>query len=69
MSLPPNKEARKIARQAVKVGWRCDRTKNGHYRLLSPCGQHIVVLGSTPSDSRSFKNSLAELRRAGLQVS
>lgn len=42
------------------------KTKNGHYRVFGPHG--IVMIPSTPGEGRSHQNTLAELRRAGVNV-
>lgn len=43
-------------------------TRNGHVRVLHRDGQGQVVMAGTPSDYRSFKNAVAQMRRAGFEV-
>lgn len=48
--------------EAVGRGWRLNRTRNRHLRLLWP-GGGIVVLGGSPSDHRALAHLRADLRR------
>lgn len=41
--------------------------RNGHI-LVDKDGRRVCVLAGTPSDWRSWKNSIADLRRAGLKI-
>lgn len=67
MSVPRVPEPlRAAARLARRRRWRLTLTGSGHLRWESPDGT-VVVTASTPSDSRSTRNSRAELRRAGLR--
>lgn len=68
------KDMNDLIRLAVSQGWRHTRTSKGHHRLIPPPGQKDrngypafpVTLPSTPSDHRSIKNCMAQLRRFGL---
>lgn len=52
----------------ISQGWHVDLSRGGnHIKVFSPDGK-MVVLPSTPSDWRSVRNSIADLRRAGLAV-
>lgn len=63
---------------AEAAGWRYDQTSKGHPRLRPPKGSTIrdrsgqiigqITFSKTPSDWRADMNTLAELRRAGLDV-
>jgi len=48
----------------IRAGWQMVRHKN-HQIWRCPCGEHQVVLGSTPSDHRADKNNLTIILRAG----
>jgi hypothetical protein len=55
---------RRIARVAVRAGWRIERTAR-HLAWVSPAGQRVIS-PATPSDHRSSRDLAAGLRRAGL---
>lgn len=64
-----DKEMRKILVTLVgEHGHRAVRTTSGHVRVLHADGAGQVLLSGTPSDYRSHKNALAQLRRAGFQI-
>ena len=63
------RELRKLAQQAVKQGWRVEKTSGGHLRWLPPGGRRIVVTPSTGKMSgHGAANVIADLRRSGLRV-
>lgn len=70
------KHLRKIVRAARDAGWEYDTTRAGHPRLTPPRGHTDrngelaapVTFAKTGSDHRGDKNSIAALRRAGLNV-
>lgn len=62
---------------ARKEGWTYDETSDGHPRFNPPSGlidpyrnrpAAPVTFGKTPSDHRGDNNSVALLRRLGVQV-
>lgn len=57
-----------LIEEAWEAGWWCETTERNHVRCLSPDGEHIVILPSTPSDHRGIKNARALLRRYGLKL-
>ncbi len=66
--LTPDRELCKIARIAMKKGWSVTKTGGSHLKWVPPSGKGFVFSPSTPSDSRSNKNTIAQLRRAGLEI-
>lgn len=61
-----SKKDQKSLIKALKAqGFQVRQTGSGHYQVRSPEGRIIAVFGKTPSDSRAFKNAIAQLRRAG----
>jgi len=57
-----------IRRAAEAQGWIVERTKGKHWRFIPPDRtKRMVVTGGTPSDMRSIRNFLADLRRQGFQ--
>lgn len=72
---PVPKRLRKIFRAAEDQGWTIVTT-SAHPRLQPPPGLRDaqgdlaapVIFASTPSDHRADKNSLAQLRRAGVEI-
>lgn len=60
-------DMREIEKAAKEQGWTVSLTTKGHKKFLSPDKTKPPVYGSgTPSDVRSIKNLLAELKRKGL---
>lgn len=64
--------SKKDVDQVIKVlraqGWRCELTRNNHWRLTPPGGGTPVFHSSTPSDHRGIKNLKAILRRRGAKL-
>lgn len=60
-----SKEVRKLITSLESQGWRIERLKSGHFRAYAPDGVGIVHLPGTPSDHRSLKNTVAQLRHHG----
>lgn len=59
-----------IMRLATGQGWRVEKTQSSHWKFIPPdATKKIVVTGSTPSDHRSIKNFLADLKRQGFKLS
>lgn len=59
-----HREMRKALKEAEKMGgWRGRRTASGHIFLMHESGASTTIAG-TPSDGRTIKNTLADLRRA-----
>ena len=52
----------------MKKGWSVTKTGGSHLKWVPPSGKGFVFSPSTPSDSRSNKNTIAQLRRAGLEI-
>ena len=66
-------ELRAAIRTATDRGWLLRRSKKNHLLLTPPshvasAGKAVVVLPSTPSDHRSMRNAISQLRRAGVPV-
>jgi predicted RNA binding protein YcfA (HicA-like mRNA interferase family) len=58
---------RKLARTAEKQGWEVTRTNGNHLKWKPPAGRFIIT-AATPDDARTYRNTLAMLRRAGLST-
>jgi hypothetical protein len=56
----------RAARAARAKGWTIGLRGSGHLEWRSPDGE-VIITPSTPSDHRSYRNSRARLRRAGLR--
>ncbi len=54
-------------RAALAAHWTVSFTRNGHLKWTSPAGA-VVFTPGTPSEYHSDKNSVALLRRNGLEV-
>jgi predicted RNA binding protein YcfA (HicA-like mRNA interferase family) len=62
-----SKNVSEIVEQLEAQGFRCRTTRKGHIMVYAPEGHVVTTLPSTPSDTRSLKNAIAVLRRAGFQ--
>ena len=62
-----SKDYRHLVRAAQLENWEV-RHKRRHLQLASPDGHTLVTVPGTPSDRRSYLNTRAALRRAGVQV-
>ena len=52
-----------VIKKAMSNGWRAQRTRGGHIRFdKKGCGP--VFTAFTPSDNRSLRNLVAQLRRS-----
>lgn len=58
------KDLRKIVKALREQGFEVERTQRGHYEVRRD-GRKVATFSGTPSDRRSWKNSLARVRRAG----
>ena len=61
------KELRSLLNIATDQGWKIERAKNNHIKLLAPNGK-IVFVSSTPSDHRALENIKRDLRVNGLVI-
>lgn len=61
-AVPHNREMRQMIKPFLKTGWRCEMTRGNHLRVVK--AGKVVILPSSPSCSRSVKNSRAQLNRA-----
>jgi predicted RNA binding protein YcfA (HicA-like mRNA interferase family) len=60
------KELRSLIRALEDQGFTVQRTRRGHWLVRDAKGQAVATMAGTPSDHRSWRNSLARLKRAGL---
>ncbi|GAA2753330.1 type II toxin-antitoxin system HicA family toxin [Kitasatospora cinereorecta] len=58
------KEVRDMARALEKQGFEVTPSKNGHL-IVRLDGRRIATLAGTPSDHRSWLNTITVLRKAG----
>jgi len=59
------KDMEQLVRAAEAQGWRAVKSKNGHWQLYAPDGEHIVTAAGTPGSASSVRNTLAKLKRYG----
>ena len=59
-----NKDVAKLIRELNRQDFEVRTTRRGHH-LITKNGVVVAGLPGTPSDWRSLRNSLADLRRAG----
>lgn len=60
-------EIKEVIAAIEKCGWTAELRNTGHYHLTGPAGEKYTC-SSTPSDYRSIKNHVADLRRMGAQI-
>ena len=53
-----------LVRWLREHGYRIEKTGKGHYKVFAP--NRVVIMPSSPSDWRSVKNTVSDLRRAGV---
>lgn len=61
-----DKELKALVKALEQQGFTTRRTTKGHV-MVSLNGRVITVFAGTPSDHRSWRNSLAPLKRAGFR--
>lgn len=62
-----NKDLRKLLKAVEDQGFTARRTSGGHWQIRGTDGRVVAVIAGTPSDVRSWKNTIADLRRAGFE--
>lgn len=60
-----DKQVKALLAEAERQGFTWTATKKGR-RYYSPNGVSMVTVHGTPSDIRTYRNLLADFRRAGL---
>ena len=60
------KEIKRIVKALETQGFYVERSGKGHLKVKNERGGTVYVMPSTPSDHRSLKNTVAELRRKGI---
>jgi hypothetical protein len=63
-----SREVRQLVSRLEAAGYRVTRGASGHIKVYDPGGAMISSLPSSPSDHRSLKNGIAQLRRKGAPV-
>lgn len=61
------KVLRPFADEAIRQGWRIEKTARCHLKWRAPTGA-LVVTSSTPSDQRAVRNIVSDLKRGGLKL-
>lgn len=63
------RQYRELGKLALAANWTIEPPRRGgHWKWKSPRGQLVVIAGTINGGKRSFENSVASLRRAGLEV-
>lgn len=66
--MPLNKQFRDLLKELESQGASIKRTKKGYMIYPPDRGKRAVMIHLTPSDRRSWKNMIAELRRSGFDL-
>jgi hypothetical protein len=61
-----HKELRKLQKELEAQGFETRVSSKGHL-LVSMNGKRVAVFAGTPSDIRSLRNGLADVKRAGFR--
>ncbi|MEJ5869340.1 hypothetical protein WDV85_16540 [Pseudokineococcus sp. 5B2Z-1] len=62
----PSKEMRALIKELEDQGWRVVLARSGHYKAFPPDkSQSMVTMPSTPSDHRSMRNTIRDLKHSG----
>lgn len=59
-----HKEVKALMRELEEQGWRLQRRRS-KTQAFSPDGVTVVPIHHTPSDGKSLKNTVSQLRRGG----
>jgi hypothetical protein len=62
------KELRKVAQAARQQGWDIVQAQSGHIKWVHPDGKTSVRSSLTASDKNAARNTVKDLRKAGLLV-
>ena len=62
-----DKDLRKLLKALEDAGYEPVETKKGHWIILDRDGRRVTTFAGTPSDHRSWLNSLAPLKRRGFR--
>lgn len=60
-----NKDIRTLIRSLAAQGFTVEQSRGNHYTVRNAEGRRVATLAGSASDTRSMKNSLADLKRAG----
>jgi len=63
-----HKDLRKLIARIEAAGGTVNRTRKNHWQVRNQENRIVAVLPSTPSDVRSMRNCLADMKRGGLDV-
>ena len=62
----PSKEIKVLIKALEDQGWRVEQTRGGHYKAWPPeKSRKMVTMPATPSDHRSMKNTIRDLKHSG----
>lgn len=62
-----HKDLKKIVKDAEAQGFTWEPCSNNHIMFRDAAGATVALFASTPSDPRSWKNSMGALKRAGFK--
>lgn len=62
-----HKELKALIKKAEEQGFTHRETSKGHIMIKDAEGKPVTTFSGTPSDGRSWKNSMARLKRAGFK--
>ncbi len=62
------REMTQLARRLERMGYVVRKGRNGHWKVAGADGKVFIGFPATPGDHRSILNTLAQLRRSGIDV-
>lgn len=60
-------DMKRLRQALVAQGFTVERARNGHWKVTTPDGRARVQMAHSPSDYRSIRNTVAQLKRLGYQ--
>lgn len=66
--MPMKKEWKELLRTLQDQGWKMKPTKNGFMLYPPDKTKEIVTVHKTPSDWRSWENTISKLRKSGYRA-
>jgi hypothetical protein len=63
-----NKEVKEFCRRVERSGLIVERSGGGHFRITTPEGGTVGFIPFSPSTNRWRENTIAQLRRRGIEI-
>lgn len=57
-----------LVRTLKQQGFSVEVSKRTHYKVYSPSGEYVTTMACTPGKGRTLQNTVADLRRKGVNL-